>query len=454
MLRTLFVLALTGVGAWFAVQSAFNALLFYIWIAYFRPYEWVWTDAFARFNLSLIAGLFLVAITTVSGQRWRFDGRTALLLLFLLQNVLSLMVGRHEPESWGYLQDFTKTIVITYFITILVSDRARFRQVLAVLALSLAFEPAKQAWAQLVLAPGTKNFNTIGFLGDESGVGVGMLMLVPILGVLSNTSTASWQKWGWRFLTLGVLYRAITTYSRGAFLALGMLAVMFVLRSRYKVRALVGAIVLAALIAPVLQDEFWDRMKTITTSEEEMDTSSRGRIHFWEVAISMANANPLTGVGHNSYNQFYDQYDFSQGEYGDRRSVHSVWFGMLAELGYPGLVLFILNLGAAFLACRKVRRMAREMPELSGLGQYATAMEVSFSAFAVASSFIIFQYIEMLWHFFGLSSALLAIAMAEQQALATQPARDTRTVATASPVVVRPAPVARMMTPPNNRGPI
>jgi len=60
----------------------------------------------------------------------------------------------------------------------------------------------------------------------------------------------------------------------------------------------------------------------------------------------------------------------------------------------------------------------------------------------------------MLWHFFGLSSALLIIARAEQQALATQPARETRPVATARPVVVRPAPVTRMMTRPSNRGPI
>ena len=52
------------------------------------------------------------------------------------------------------------------------------------------------------------------------------------------------------------------------------------------------------------------------------------------VAIRMANAHPLFGIGHNAYNTAYNAYDFSKGAYGSGRSVHSSFFGILAELGY------------------------------------------------------------------------------------------------------------------------
>src|SRR4029450_11440860 len=188
MRRTAFVLALTAVGVFFALRGPFYALLLYLWIAYFRPQEWVWTDLIQRLNLSLLAGLYLGAVTLFSGVRHRFNGRIALILLFLLQTFIPLVAMLHNDDLWSRWQDFLKTTFITYLIVVLVTDRQRLRLALLIMTVSLAFEPAKQAWAQFILNPGGKNFNAIGFLGDESGVGVGMLMLAPLLGTLARTS--------------------------------------------------------------------------------------------------------------------------------------------------------------------------------------------------------------------------------------------------------------------------
>ena len=59
--------------------------------------------------------------------------------------------------------------------------------------------------------------------------------------------------------------------------------------------------VLAAGIWNVMPAQFWDRMDTIMVEEgEERDASAAGRLHFWRVAMDMAEANPLTGVGLNA----------------------------------------------------------------------------------------------------------------------------------------------------------
>lgn len=448
MLRTIFVLAIASVGAYFAIQGAFPALLLYLWIAYFRPQEWVWTDFVRMLNLSLISGVYLVGISVVSGARFQINGRVILLAMFLVQSTLSTIFSEHSAYASIYWQDFAKSVVITYLIVVLVTDRYRFRLALLVVACSLSFEPAKQAWVQFFVAPGAKNYNEIAFLGDESGVGVGMLMLAPLLLALARTTRRSSEKWSLRFLLVGILYRAISTYSRGAFLGLGALAIMYFLRSRHKLRAAAAAALVGALVLPVLPDYFWDRMSTIETTEEEMDWSSRGRLHFWAVAVEMANANPILGIGHHAYPKAYDRYDFTASEFGTERSVHSTWFGVLAELGYPGLLLFIMLLLSAFAACRRVRLLARQAPELEDLREYAAAFEIALVAFAVSGSFIIFQYTEMLWHYFGFTTALLAVATAELSAL--QPAATPAEVPSrlgAPPLSPRPLVTGRARIP-------
>ena len=53
----------------------------------------------------------------------------------------------------------------------------------------------------------------------------------------------------------------------------------------------------------------------------------------------MARAKPLTGVGFNGFRASYNTYDTTPGQYGEDRSVHSVWFGLLSEIGLPGAAL-------------------------------------------------------------------------------------------------------------------
>ncbi|MGH7859782.1 MAG: O-antigen ligase family protein, partial [Candidatus Binatia bacterium] len=306
-------------------------------------------------------------------------------------------------------QQFAKTIVITYLLASLITDAREFRLALVVIALSLGFEATKQGWSQLILNPGGKNFNPVPFLGDENGVAVGMLMLMPVLGVLGQTTEQPWARFLYRFMAVGVFYRAISTWSRGGFISALALGAIYLIRSPQRVRSLLGILIAAAITLPAFPDEFWDRMSTITPHEEEMDDSAKGRVHYWRVGLSMANDNPLTGVGHKAYDRAYDQYDFLSGEFGRRRSAHSTWFGVLGELGYPGLFLFALNVFSALRACGRARRLAVAIGN-DELRRYAIAIETGLGVFFVGGSFVVFQYTEMLWHFIGLSIALEAIA--------------------------------------------
>ena len=75
MLRTVFVVAVLAVGWGFALQSPLYAACLYLWIAYFRPESWAWSDVFASLNLSYIAGVYLVVRSVLGSVPIRIDWR-------------------------------------------------------------------------------------------------------------------------------------------------------------------------------------------------------------------------------------------------------------------------------------------------------------------------------------------------------------------------------------------
>ena len=424
MLRTLFVLTLAAIGVTYAFQGPLFGLLFYLWVAYFRPEQWVWDGSVvSSLSLSYVAGLFTLVGAIFWRTRWRMNIRIALLGLFLLQTLLSTAFAIHSDYAWPYWFEFFKAIVISYFIVVLADDTDRFRLVMLVIALSLGAEAAKQGWVELIRHPGARNDNPLPMLGDNNGVAVGMLMLVPILTTLASTATTQWERAAHRFIAFGVLYRAICTYSRGGFLACAAIGLIYVFRGQKRLTTAIVMVVFVTVVTPVLPAEFWSRMRTITTPDDvqEDDTSALGRLHFWNVAVAMANANPLIGVGHNSFNVIYDSYDDTNGAFGRGRSVHSSWFGILAELGYTGLLLFIAQLALAFHACSRARRAARVSAEHAHLAKFAFGIEAAMVAFVVGGTFLPFHYTEMLWHFIGLSIALDILARTALESVVRTP---------------------------------
>jgi putative inorganic carbon (hco3(-)) transporter len=429
MLRTLLVTLLFISGWSYAFRSALYAACLYLWIAYFRPESWAWTPLFASLNLSFLAGVFLLIRTAFSDVRIRVTPRNGLLILFFLHSLLATALGFEFAYQFPYWQLFAKTLVVSFLLTVLVRTPSELRLVLIVIGLSLGFEAAKQGWAQLLLNPGAQNNNTIPFLGDNNLVAVGMAMLMPILTALAATSSGWWKR-ALQFLSVGIIYRGLSTYSRGGLLAFSAVGLLQLIRSPRKLRAIAATVIVIAIVIPVLPPQYWNRMNTIAASDEERDNSSRGRLHFWGVAVDIANDRPLLGVGHTGFERAYNTYDTSHGQFGYYRAVHSAWFGVLAELGYPGIAMFITIIIGSLLACRRVRKSANRGEIPREMAAYATGLESALVAFIVGGSFVSFHYCEMLWHVFGLTMALESVALREAalaraavpEAAATQPA--------------------------------
>lgn len=410
MLRMIFCFGLIAIGVLGSFFGPFYALLFYLWNAYFRPEDWTYGPLIGSLQLSWLIGLYLVAATAMSAPKYPLNWRIGLMGAFVVDTVVGVVTSEHPELSWTAWVMFAKVALVAYFIPVLVTNRVRYRQALLVIALSLGFEGAKQGWAQLFLNPGGVNSNTVSFLGDNNGVALGMMMLVPLFGALAQTAESRLEAWVHRFFLVGVLMRGLTTYSRGGFIAALILGMAGLFRSRKRLRYIIGAGVLVTLVTTVMPQAFWDRVSTITVDQdEERDESAQGRLHFWAVAVEMAKQKPLTGVGFNVFSASYEKYNTDDRFSGDR-AVHSVWFGVLSELGVPGLAAFVALWLAALWTCWRISVWSGRNPGLSDVRTYANALLSSLLVFGTAGTFLSVQYGEMFWHFVGLVVALVPLA--------------------------------------------
>jgi O-antigen ligase len=156
-------------------------------------------------------------------------------------------------------------------------------------------------------------------------------------------------------LSLLALPAAIVTYSRGVLVALVAL-VLVLARSKRAWPAIAAAAVLVVLLAPAAwQDRVADAGRL---DRPEIAT----RLDFWDAALAMFQANPVLGVGLNSFDVAYVDLDETGRSFlpgsglAPPESAHNLYLNTLAEQGLVGaaaLFLLVLAAGRMVLALRR-----------------------------------------------------------------------------------------------------
>src|SRR6266508_4785092 len=91
-----------------------------------------------------------------------------------------------------------------------------------------------------------------------------------------------------------MLITIVFTFSRGGFVGLAAMAFYWAVTSKKKSEA-IGALVLAAmLVIAVAPPEYWERIQTITGTEDPTGTREQ-RENFWAAARRMFVASPIWG---------------------------------------------------------------------------------------------------------------------------------------------------------------
>ena len=431
MLRSLFVLAILVPGFVAALRDRFWALLLYLWFALFRPQEWLWIDV-SSLRLSVLLGVVLLLPALATGIWPNLTHPISVgTIAFFLTGVVA-QFGAADPATGWYWLDFMARLTLICLLTItLITSRQRFALVLAVIAGSLGFHAAKAGLASL-LGGGVRYADGLaGAFPDNNGYAMATAMVMPLLlATAQNIEPKGIWTWVRRGMYVSVPFCALTvvsTFSRGGFLAMAMATLAYVLLQRRRMAALSVMFVLALLAVAFVPvpEGYLDRIETIQTYEEVEDDSALSRLHFWRVAIQMAESRPF-GVGMRNYEAAYDDYDFTHGDYGSRRSVHNSHFQVLAEHGFPGAVIWTGMFVVSFVMCLRVRRHSKR-PDLTPdesrfFFTYANALMVSMVAFGIGGSFVASALNDITWLTFALVASLDRLERQAVHAPAVAPA--------------------------------
>lgn len=217
-------------------------------------------------------------------------------------------------------------------------------------------------------------------------------------------------------LTLAFVYSG----SRGGFLALSAVAIYVVARyTRIPLRWRIGAtaLVLAVLVAAA-SDQYWRQMGTILSDADYNRTGETGRLQIWSRGLTYMLDHPILGVGPDNFpvaeGTLSPHAERQQYGIGVRWSAaHNSFIQVGAELGVPGLLLFVAILASAFAALRTARRRARESSgPLAAGAELAQALTAALIGFVVGAFFLSLAYSEMLFTLVALSVGLRKVTAA------------------------------------------
>ncbi len=215
--------------------------------------------------------------------------------------------------------------------------------------------------------------------------------------------------WGLAVCTLSVFF----TYSRGGFLGLIMMLIVFMMLHPPRPKVVFISIAIAIPLLYFAPPQYFDRIITLrnvmpgTKGDATSDDAFRGRKSEMIVAWHMFFDHPIRGVGFGNYEVYYQKYSrkiFLDSRL-EEREAHSRYLEILAETGILGFTSFSMLLWMMFLGLWRARKVAAKwgLVDLKGT---ATALGVGMVGFLTASIFLHDAYARFFWLLMGIAFAV------------------------------------------------
>jgi probable O-glycosylation ligase (exosortase A-associated) len=239
-------------------------------------------------------------------------------------------------------------------------------------------------------------------------------MIVPLLLVMRRHSLLLPKNWTTTAGVFGIivvsLVGAIGTFARTALVALAVGGTSMWLRSKRKLSFLLAALVMGGIMFTVTSDRWAQRISTI--SDYESESSAFVRILVWRWTWEFAQSHPFGG-GFWAYTT--NRIEIPSNTGGEplvqfARAYHNIYFAVLGDQGYPGLMLYMTMVLLTLLALRKTRKLLQGLPEHLWCVDLAQALQVSILTMLAVGMFVEIGWTPIIWYLFSMSVCVRAYA--------------------------------------------
>ncbi|WP_121159352.1 O-antigen ligase family protein [Micromonospora pisi] len=373
---------------------------------------------------TLLAVLFLLAAGLWLAAQLRRHGRlrgSPLSWAMLLVGVTSLIsaLGAARPSN-SLLEALRILTVVVMFVVLeqLIPDTVGIRRVLIACYASLVLALGYTVVLSLLGNPPAEvkgDFTRISGTFSQSTTFGRYLMFMVIFGF------AVYRFLGRRLrVVLGVLLALsllflLLTNTRSALLgaAIGLVVVAVLHRSKRMLVTLCLVAVAGVALVPAVGERFAQLANSRAVGGDPTGNTLAWRLGYWTEIVTLANRNPVTGIGPN----------MTQRETDEAKKPHNDFLRAYVETGLLGLGAYLAMLVAFLYTARTALRRAPPASFERGVAVGFAGCATAFVAISAASNVI--SNVVTLWYFVAFAAAASAIARRPAPNPVGEPPRST-----------------------------
>jgi len=390
-MRDIVVLFVIACGALYALKRPWVGAILSVWISLMSPHVEFGYRA-ASMPIALAVALTTLVGWLMSTDRTNpFEGTpTRWFMAFWVWICVTLPFSFYFDASLSLWERSMKINLLVLMALGLVNTHKKLEWLIGIIVLSLGYYGVKGGIFTIMTGGNYRVWGPGGFVQGNNELALALVMLLPMVRYFHLHATSRYIRWAALGTLIILPFTILGSHSRGALVALVGMGAFLWLKSDRKIVGGALFVALGVAVLAFMPAHWWERMETIQTYEQ--DDSALGRINAWWNAWNLAKAN-FFGGGFMIYT--YEVF----GRYAPQpervHAAHSIYFQVLGEHGFIGLLIF-LGIGAAtWLHCRKLLIAGRSDASLKWAADLGALMQVSMVGFALGGAFLSLAYFDM-----------------------------------------------------------
>jgi probable O-glycosylation ligase (exosortase A-associated) len=366
-----------------------------------------YTLAIVTYTLPIAQASMVLALIGVAlePRRIRLPSFIILFGVLLVWGAMGIGSALDPSVSSEAVVEALKLWAIAFVVVNVIRSPAQLRFYIVFLIACFAMYPARGAIFNYYLAGysvwGRAIWNHA--FANPNDLAAFCFLPLSIAWALLVTERKGLFRWGAMASVLVFPLLIFLTQSRGAFLAVLIVGGVALLRQRAKARALFVTAALLVVSLAVVPNAAWERFSGIskltsaeTIAEADPEGSAEARFNIWKTAVLIIKDHPVTGVGLGNYGLAQARYaHMVPGAPEGEKDAHSTYLRMAAELGIPGLAVFLGILLATFRKSRSVRREVQDFAPRQAM--QLSFLELGLAGYLVAGLFGSFGMLAFLY---------------------------------------------------------
>lgn len=391
-MRDLLIVGIVIAACLMALKRPWIGVMLWTWLSIMNPHRYAYGFSYDAPLAATAVGFTMLGLLNTKEKESPFKGAPVTVLMLLMMWITITSIFGFDPE-YNFSQ-WKKIMKIDFMIIVALALLNSKKQILALTAVaagSIAILGAKGGLFTLTTGGNFRVWGPPGsFIEDNNEFALACIITIPLLRFLQLQVSQRWGKYGIAVIMALCAAAALGSQSRGGFLAIIAMGAAFWWYDGRKTTILIGMLLLSAAALLFLPDQWFTRMDTI--NDYQNDSSAMGRINAWWMTWNLAK-DRFFGGGFAIYNaQIFAIYAPIPD---DVHAAHSIYFQILGEHGFVGLILFLLLWWLVWQEGGKLRIEGKNLPETLWISQLGAMCQVSMVGYLVGGAFLSLAYFDL-----------------------------------------------------------